>query len=479
MAAAQVPRNFKLLAELEKGEKGMGAGACSYGLEDPEDIYMTHWRGTIWGPPHGNHENRIYELKMECGPNYPKEPPEIHFVSQINLPGVSPVDGKVDKNYVAILRDWSRIAAELAKNPRPKEDPLSLEAALIAIRKFMDENKKLPQPPEGSKSLIRQGMRVPLPDDLSTASPLGPRNPIKTLIRNGFRRNKRDTSPRLVVSALKNGYRYLTLLSRASDQSTPEHSSVLAFLRENQARILAIREKAAAEAAKRISTAPIEGRPTLIKKISADGEPPVYAVAGPPRRLSSFRSGVRKPPTLGATMGVPFLRFKKPQPRFLERVLRQKSQRKEKRIAKILEMQAEVMDDAVAEDQWEELVAEMLARKNRRGKKAKKGEREDKSTYKQTLCDAVLSLSQIAERERQDLVARANAMWQIVLAEQDMALKEEKERLAREGKNPEEAQLRVWAQPIWARRKRKPAKSTDQQKEQGGIAGEAERARDV
>jgi hypothetical protein len=27
-------------------------GACSYGLEDPEDIFMTHWRGTIWGPPH-------------------------------------------------------------------------------------------------------------------------------------------------------------------------------------------------------------------------------------------------------------------------------------------------------------------------------------------------------------------------------------------------------------------------------------------
>jgi hypothetical protein len=30
----------------------ISSGACSYGLEDPDDIYMTKWRGTIWGPPH-------------------------------------------------------------------------------------------------------------------------------------------------------------------------------------------------------------------------------------------------------------------------------------------------------------------------------------------------------------------------------------------------------------------------------------------
>src|SRR4051794_14441344 len=83
----------------------------------------------------GNHENRIYELKMHCGDNYPKQPPIIHFVSQINLPGVSHQDGAVDKNAIGILRDWENIANQLSKNPRPKEDPLSLEAALISIRK--------------------------------------------------------------------------------------------------------------------------------------------------------------------------------------------------------------------------------------------------------------------------------------------------------------------------------------------------------
>ncbi|KAF9552253.1 UBC-like protein [Agrocybe pediades] len=135
---AKVPRNFRLLEELEKGEKGIGDGSCSYGLEDSDDILMSNWNGTIIGPGHTVHENRIYSLKITCGPNYPDERPDVQFISRVNLPFVNQTNGTVDPSKLAVLANWGR--------------HLSIENVLVEIRKEMASfnNRKLPQPPEGS-----------------------------------------------------------------------------------------------------------------------------------------------------------------------------------------------------------------------------------------------------------------------------------------------------------------------------------------
>ncbi|KAK7975294.1 hypothetical protein PG990_007106 [Apiospora arundinis] len=135
---AKIPRNFRLLEELEKGEKGLGTEACSFGLADSSDMLMSDWNGTILGPPHSVFENRIYGLKMHCGEQYPDQPPTIQFIHKIILPCVEEADGKVIPTKLPCLANWKR------EN--------TMETILIELRRFMASSqcKKIPQPPEGT-----------------------------------------------------------------------------------------------------------------------------------------------------------------------------------------------------------------------------------------------------------------------------------------------------------------------------------------
>jgi len=89
--ACVVPRNFKLLAELEEGEKGGGPGYISCGIQNPEnpDIYFHHWHATIIPDHNSALRDHIFSLFIFVPDEYPSVPPTFTFQ------GITPVHKSV------------------------------------------------------------------------------------------------------------------------------------------------------------------------------------------------------------------------------------------------------------------------------------------------------------------------------------------------------------------------------------------------
>lgn len=127
-----VPRNFKLLEDLETFEKG-GDPRISAGLKDPCDLLLIDWHASIIGAPGTPFQNRIYSLSIHCPPNYPTSPPIIRFSNKINM-------RCVDQRGMVSISSISNFQWQTATSTLPR--------LLIALADEMKNanNRRLTQP---------------------------------------------------------------------------------------------------------------------------------------------------------------------------------------------------------------------------------------------------------------------------------------------------------------------------------------------
>lgn len=290
------------------------------------------------------------------------------------------------------------------------------------------------------RALLRQVPLIKLPDEL-TSRP-GWINPIRFLVRNGFRRNKTDTSPRLVTSALKSGYRFLSLLRLARDASSLQHSQVVTFLRDRQ-------NSFPPPSAPPPRPEKPERAPPLLTRTSPPGEPPVYASTFRPRPLAELSGGKRKVPVLDAKDAFAFLRIGKPQSHRHANFLRRKADRRQARVTAIQELSDDDRPAAAAEDAWEALVARVAlaeglriddqgedeAAGTEKGAQGRGGTGSFRQVVKTFGIDHV---SRQLDEEAADLIARSRAMLDIVDEEKRLAEQEKEDNRMR--------RLRAWEQ---------------------------------
>ncbi|PWY95062.1 hypothetical protein BO94DRAFT_424253, partial [Aspergillus sclerotioniger CBS 115572] len=254
------------------------------------------------------------------------------------------------------------------------------------------------------RALLRQCGRLPegAPDELNLCKPY---------IQNRFHRYKDLQSPSQTANCLKVGYQALDILHAASQCSQVYVNRIKNIITKHK---LAKQRKAEWQAAVAKARPPkIVGKLELRKRenvkfqqSTAKRHPDAEPILSRPRPVVS---GIRRIPQLVNARGIPFLRIKKPQPKFLSAVINSKLERRWKRMERLKRLETE-LPIAIDEDAWDALTGH-----------------EEEATWAEAV--------EVSLKEVQDVIAEgdrkvketAEAMWNIVLEERKLAEAEAKQ----------------------------------------------------
>jgi len=149
---------------------------------------------------------------------------------------------------------------------------------------------------------------------------------------------------------------------------------------------------------------------------------PVYTRAKPMRATSELKSRRHIPMLSITAIGMPFLRFGKPQPPWIDLMLRARLKRRELYADSILSLEEEFCEDAENEDNWEILVRLM----RRQAGKLTDEDNED-VRYVDAVDDAKEETMLAWSADTLDMAAQAHAMAKIVEEERKARDDEDKQ----------------------------------------------------
>ncbi|PWY80614.1 hypothetical protein BO70DRAFT_292565 [Aspergillus heteromorphus CBS 117.55] len=253
------------------------------------------------------------------------------------------------------------------------------------------------------RGLLRQCAKLPdTPSDLSACRPY---------IQQRFHKYKGLQSPSQTIHSLKAGYEALDLLYSASQGNQHDVGRITKLIAESRR----AKQQASEWQRERAKLQPVQPLNRKKQKKNANRDfqkstalrhPDAEPILSRPRPVVK---GKRHIPVLVNARGLPFLRIKKPQPKFLSAVLNSKAEMRWKWIERAQRLEHELVM-AQDEDEWDVLT----------------GHGEDE-TWAQSVQLSYRNVCLTIKRADQRSQELAESMWKVVLAERKLA-EEEKQR---------------------------------------------------